>query len=407
MLSERNNNESLLGKEEISIATAIEACLEQSVSFAMYRRPQSESIFLVIDFSKGSKISKPEVEALDPGFIFGPFMESTSNPIWYIKADVLLILDNGSTKMHINPNLSASDALDRFLATTYSKSNGSHSPRFYQATSPKGNPDNPKEEYLDLVQSSMKAIRNGLFQKVVPARSFQKKLPADFNPLKFFDRLCKTYHSAMVSLVSLPKAGTWIGATPEALLALDRNNTFSTSALAGTQPFDRNMPLRDAAWTQKEIEEQAMVSRYIINCFKRIRLREFEELGPRTINAGNVIHLETKYTVNMDEVQYPQLGSVMLELLHPTSAVCGLPKIPAMEFLEKNEKIERSYYSGYLGPVNINKEVLIFVNLRCMQLVAENACVLYSGAGVTANSNPEKEWAETNLKMKTLLEVMS
>jgi isochorismate synthase len=253
----------------------------------------------------------------------------------------------------------------------------------------------------------MDAIDRGQFHKVVPARSYRHQLLADFNPITFFDQLCEAYPSAMTSLVSLPQTGTWIGATPESLLNIDRQGYFSTSALAGTQIHKNNMSLKDAAWTQKEIEEQAMVSRYIINCFKKIRLREFEEIGPRTIRAGNLIHLETRYKVNLEEVHYPLLGSVMLELLHPTSAVCGLPKQPAMDFLEQHESIERAYFTGYLGPVNIDEEINIFVNLRCMQLVENNGGVFYSGAGVTANSNPEKEWIETTLKMKTLLEVIS
>ena len=60
-----------------------------------------------------------------------------------------------------------------------------------------------------------------------------------------------------------------------------------------------------------------MVSRFIINCFKKIRLREFEEIGPRTSKAANLVHLKTDYLVNTKEVNFPQLGTVMLELLHP------------------------------------------------------------------------------------------
>lgn len=54
-------------------------------------------------------------------------------------------------------------------------------------------------------------------------------------------------------------------------------------ALAGTQPASGENPLKSAAWTQKEIEEQALVCRYIVDCFKKIRLREYEEHGPKTI----------------------------------------------------------------------------------------------------------------------------
>ena len=95
----------------------------------------------------------------------------------------------------------------------------------------------------------------------------------------------------------------------------------------------------------------------------------------------------------------------MLDLLHPTSAVCGMPQEPALDFLRKHEEYDRAFYSGYLGPVNIENETNIFVNLRCMQLLSQKA-ILYAGAGVTIDSDPEKEWQETEMKLQTLLNVL-
>jgi isochorismate synthase len=159
--------------------------------------------------------------------------------------------------------------------------------------------------------------------------------------------------------------------------------------------------LKSVAWTQKEIEEQALVCRYIINCFKKIRLREYEEHGPRTMVAGNLMHLKTVYEVDMTATNFPQLGSVMLKLLHPTSAVCGMPFDHALNFLKTNEQYDREFYSGFLGPVQVNNNSQIFVNLRCMQ-VFENQARLYAGAGVTIDSIPEKEFEETEIKMRNL-----
>ena len=118
--------------------------------------------------------------------------------------------------------------------------------------------------------------------------------------------------------------------------------------------------------------------------------------------AGNLVHLKTEYEVDMVATNFPQLGSVMLQLLHPTSAVCGMPLEPAREFLQANEGYDRQFYSGYLGPVNVKGESTMFVNLRCMQLLNKKA-ILYAGAGVTIDSDPEKEWEETELKFDTLM----
>ena len=164
--------------------------------------------------------------------------------------------------------------------------------------------------------------------------------------------------------------------------------------------------LSEAAWNQKEIEEQAMVSRYIIEQFKIIRLREFIETGPRSVRAGNMIHLKTEYTVDLKKVHFPELGTIMLNLLHPTSAVCGMPKFSSLRFITANEHLNREFYSGYLGPVNMKGMSRLYVNLRCMQILRTRA-VLYAGAGITHDSIPEKEWEETALKCQTLLDVMN
>jgi isochorismate synthase len=210
----------------------------------------------------------------------------------------------------------------------------------------------------------------------------------------------------MISFVSVPGAGTWMGASPELLIQVENNRIFRTVALAGTKPFEAGMNLRNVAWTQKEIEEQALVCRYIISNFKKIRLREYDEQGPKTIVAGNLMHLKTTYTVDMKETNFPQLGSVMLQLIHPTSAVCGMPLEESMNFLTEHEGYDREFYAGYLGPVNIESNICLFVNLRCMQLTGDQA-VLYAGAGVTADSVPESEWEETEIKLNTLLKVIT
>ncbi|MBK8292346.1 MAG: chorismate-binding protein [Flammeovirgaceae bacterium] len=171
-------------------------------------------------------------------------------------------------------------------------------------------------------------------------------------------------------------------------------------------PYTPDINLKYVAWTQKEIEEQALVCRYIINCFKKIRLREYEEHGPKTIVAGNLLHLKTEYEVDMAATNFPQLGSVMLKLLHPTSAVCGMPLENSLAFLKEHEGFDRQFYSGYLGPVNLKEESHIYVNLRCMQIF-EDKVRIYAGAGVTADSVSETEWMETEMKMLTLQNIIT
>jgi isochorismate synthase len=262
-----------------------------------------------------------------------------------------------------------------------------------------------RNKFEGLIKLSIDKINQGVFHKVVPSRVEEINLPDDFNIVSRFINLCYIHPKAFISLFCLPEKGVWIGASPELLIKISDKKLFYTSAVAGTQSGKGVTNLSEVAWTQKEIEEQAFVCRYIINCFKKIRLREFEENGPKTVKAGGLLHLRTDYKVDLEAVNFPQLGSVMLKLLHPTSAVCGMPKEPASSFLQEQERIDREFYSGYLGPVNLASETTLYVNLRCARING-NKAVLYAGAGVTRDSIPEKEWAETELKMNTIKEAL-
>jgi isochorismate synthase len=245
---------------------------------------------------------------------------------------------------------------------------------------------------------------------VVLSRTKDYPYTEKFDLFKAFQKLNKTYLSAFVSLINLPdRQESWLGASPEKLVGMDAQGVFKTTALAGTQNARTKdgevIPAKEVRWGQKEIEEQALVSRYIIECFKKIRLREYQEKGPKTSRAGNLYHLRTDFEVNTHEVNFPELGTVMLTLLHPTSAVCGMPKKSALKFINAAENYQRSLYSGYLGPVKIDQESSLFVNLRCMRF-KNGTATLFAGAGITEDSDPQKEWDETEMKCETLLRVL-
>jgi isochorismate synthase len=262
-----------------------------------------------------------------------------------------------------------------------------------------------KTEFINLVNKCLEEINKGTVEKIVPSRFRKIKINNDFDVVEKFNLLCEQYPDALVSMVIIPAVGCWLGASPELLVSVDHESIFRTVALAGTQWYEPNTNLKSVAWTQKEIEEQALVERYIISCFKKIRLREYNEHGPKTVVAGNLLHLKSEFTVDLKETHFQQLGSVMLQLLHPTSAVCGMPHDHAQNFLDQEEDYDRSFFAGFLGPVNIDSSITLHVNLRCMN-VAYPYSTLYAGAGVTSDSVPEKEWEETEIQLNTLNNIL-
>jgi len=372
------------------LAGALNFCQKNAYGLAVWQLPSQDVINVFIDDSEDFTLSDIPLENLSEGFIFAPFEKEGKR--YFIKAKLKINLEDKS----IEGNDSLREQLESHLDEYDFKQKSDKIDYTIES--------NPSDDFINLVNNSISHIKRGQFQKVVPSRFKKITFKEGINPGSIFSNLTASYNTSFVSLVYTSETNLWIGATPETLINT-KDSKFTTVALAGTQKHNPEIDTSDIAWTQKEIEEQAFVSRYIINCFKKIRLREFEELGPKTIQAGNLIHLKTVYTVDMEATNFPQLGSVMLDLLHPTSAVCGMPLESAYNFIKANEHYDRKFFSGYLGPVNSDGSTAIFVNLRCLELDG-NQGTLYAGAGVTESSNPSKEWNETELKMNTILNVL-
>jgi isochorismate synthase len=349
-------------------------------SFACWRLPNHNSIEFCA--SEQNFILENDLESMEPGFILSPFIEIDKNKVLYIPLEIYGDSEKGFLKYkELKPNPIFKKKTD--LSLNNSNNNSSIS------------------EYTSLVKLAVESLSNQpSFMKVVTARKKIIKISEKINIFDTFLKVDQQLPSHFVSLHYTPQYGLWLGASPEILIEI-KGKIFKTVALAGSQPGDQSISCEEAKWTQKEIEEQALVSRYIIDCFKKIRLREYIDFGPQTIVADNIMHLITEFIVNMDETNFPQLGTVMLRLLHPTSAVCGMPKEQALKFITTYEKMDRKLYTGYLGPVNINQKTNLFVNLRCAEILNNNA-ILYAGAGITKASNPEKEFYETELKMNTI-----
>jgi isochorismate synthase len=366
--------------------------MEEGNQIAIWRKPKSSFIQILIDKTGITKRVSPNLEELPSGFIIHPFEDQEDQKAYFMEADfyfkinmAIPLEEQKDTLEEIGFSTPVSE-LKRTMKKAISEINSNE--EIFS--------DTAKESFMDLVQKGIQSIESGELHKIVPARIKKIKLNPEFDLVKSFNRLVQSYPNAFVNFFHIPDVGTWMGASPEILIHT-KGDDFQTISLAGTQKAQGENPLKSAAWTQKEIEEQALVSRYIVDCFKKIRLREYDEHGPKTVLAGNLLHLRSDFKVNMKSTNFPQLGTVMLNLLHPTSAVCGMPRTAALEFLHQNEPFNRSFYAGFIGPVNVEDETTLYVNLRTARIV-DGQAILYAGAGVTEDSIPENEWEETEMK---------
>jgi isochorismate synthase len=382
------------------VAKSLQTAQKLGFPLALWRLPNQTPWQMAIDFVTSVRKVKADLENLPQGFLVSPFVCADHERL-FVRADFYWQSDWQEPQFTLvdEENFSPKkNFIDHWFSDEKEKIGFPPSQHLPQAVS--------QEDFEQWVRESIERIQEGDFQKVVISRNKIVDLPAQFDLTVFFEKLCQRYPTAFVSLVWIPDCGLWIGASPELLISMDEQKIFRTVSLAGTQAKDDSLKLSQVRWAQKEIEEQAMVSRYIINCLKKIRVREFEEKGPKTAVAGHLFHLKTDFEIDTKNIEFPQLATVMLELLHPTSAVCGMPKDKALPFILQTETYFRDWYSGYWGPIHCNKRSDIFVNLRCMQLIG-NQAILYAGAGITEDSEPEKEWQETEIKCGTMLKVIN
>jgi isochorismate synthase len=381
-----------IGVESL-LQRSLYSAIEHAYAIACWSMPESTQWDILIDPEATilPALETPSLHHLESGYLIAPFQANEKK--YFIKNRVHIIV-NGSIEYRVTDGYES--ILEGIKETDQTKTPSIHS-LLKESDESTAHSDH---FYKSGVEQAKKMIANGTFQKVVLARS--KTIQTSIVDIhKTLLELRAAYPHSCITAFYHPEIGFWVIASPELLLSTDATGTFKTVALAGTQAYHPNIPIREVSWTHKEIEEQALVSRYIIGCFKSIRLRDYVEQGPRTIQAGNLLHLKTEYTANTNEVNMKEIGATMLQLLHPTSAVCGMPKKPALEFIEATEPFNRKFYSGYSGPVNINNETSLFVTLRCAE-VHTKGITLYAGAGITADSDPDKEFEETNLKMDVI-----
>ncbi|WP_336704503.1 chorismate-binding protein [Chryseobacterium indologenes] len=246
-----------------------------------------------------------------------------------------------------------------------------------------------KEEYCRTLQQVIEIIKENNLPKLVYSR---RKIFTDFNTVNYtesFQNLCNSYPNAFRYLFNDGK-NAWMGAFSEVLGKFNKTtHEFETMALAGTLPVSEE-------WSEKEIEEQKPVTNYIQNILTNYS-DNIDQSETYDHISGNIKHLRTDFKTTIK----PEDLDRIIKDLHPTPAVCGIPKDFCNENIRKYEKFPREFYAGYIK-VETDESILYFVNLRCARLYKDSVHV-FVGGGITSQSNPEKEWTETELKSEAIL----
>lgn len=347
------------------------------MSFVAYRLPRQKQFMLNRLHDKPETIGSLAELNGRKGFVIAPFAPSAECPILLIPAE-----------------WKATDSLPlRNIDTepTLLNDNGTEMRKHYHTDF--------KNFHSQLADST--------FSKIVLARSLKMKLSHAPDPLRIFRKACEMYPRMFVALFSTDISGTWLVATPEILLSGNRGD-MSTMALAGTMrlsgkqllfdtPYGNGLAETEIAWSEKNRQEQHYVETYIKECIEHFA-SDFSTTGPYTTRAGNLVHLRTDINFRLNDTS--RLGD-LLNALHPTPAVCGIPKHETQEFIIANESEPRLYYSGFSGPIDADGDTHLYVSLRCMKAEQDEA-LLFAGGGLLKESIEEHEWEETEAKMETM-----
>lgn len=372
--------------------SALDSLIASDRSFAVYRIPGSAAVLLL------QESGSPEpLEALADlngrsGFVMAPFQSNEQHPVVLIRPDVTL--KGKSSILRYLKCLQVAESTANQPTETPRQSTTTHSSS--NATEYELNTNMEFSNYKTAFELFQKALHAGSCEKIVLSRTLSLPVPTAFSTGNLFAAACEAYPDAFVYLSHTPLSGTWFGCTPELLLS-GENGNWQTVALAGT----RRIKATEESWDAKNIREQLVVSAYLE---KQLRIKNL--IGtisePYTVRAGQLMHIKTDFRFQM-----PEQGNVgeLLDFLHPTPAVCGYPKTEACRLILAHEGYDRSYYSGFAGPLNKDGKTDLYVNLRCASM-KDDSLLLYAGGGLMPDSELKSEWEETEGKLQTLLALL-
>ena len=274
--------------------------------------------------------------------------------------------------------------------------------------------DRPHVAYCDGVQSAIEAIGAGEFEKVVLARSLEVRHEGRYQLADFLRRLSATYPSCTVMALGSANS-TLVAASPEFLVSLKegavRTQALAGSAARGSSPDQDEVLATRLIESKKEQREHAAVVRAVRESLDRVCGELEGPEAPVLLKMEGIQHLSTVLSGRLKSGESVKNVLDLVELLHPTPAVCGLPREAASEWLYAHEELNRGWYAGPVGWMTAEGEGDFWVALRAgliRQPVDETAeatalARLYAGAGVVEGSRPESELAETRLKLRALL----
>ncbi|WP_066380506.1 MULTISPECIES: isochorismate synthase MenF [unclassified Anabaena] len=260
-------------------------------------------------------------------------------------------------------------------------------------------------QFKQSVISALEKINSSHLRKIVLADVLDVNSHQNFNLFNSLNNLRRIHPNCYIFSTSNGRGQNFIGASPERLISI-HNQQLITDALAGSAPRGKT-PAEDAANanrllnSEKERHEHLLVMDFITQRLTQLGILP-QVLAPRLRQLSNIQHLWTPIQAIVPANVHPLQ---IVAQLHPTPAVAGAARDVACEEIRRYENFERGLYAAPLGWVDSQGNCEFIVGIRSALIDGDRAR-LYAGAGIVAGSDPEKEFAEIQLKLQALLKAL-
>ncbi len=373
----------------------IKSCLKNIINFGNTNQPFAGSHFFCYFsfFDQNSQINYPFPSAT----IFLPRWQIAvknqhctlvNNIIVNARVDVQKIIHNLQNQLQLIDSLEYYSPRLDYFPTKYRKKPVTNSAQFKRS-----------------VVSALEKIQSSHLSKIVLADALDVKSNNRFNLFKSLDNLRQIHPNCYIFSTSNGKGQNFIGASPERLISI-HNQQLITDALAGSAPRGKT-PTEDAANanrllnSEKERHEHLLVIDFITQRLSQLGLLP-QLLAPRLRQLSNIQHLWTPISAIVPTNVHPLK---IVSQLHPTPAVAGAARDIACAEIRRYESFERGLYAAPLGWIDSQGNCEFIVGIRSALIDGDRAR-LYAGAGIVAGSDPEKEFAEVQLKLQALLKAL-
>ena len=267
--------------------------------------------------------------------------------------------------------------------------------------------ESERSEWETAVEHALRAIERGVVSKVVLARTLDVVMERRLDPIEVVEHLWEANRGSHVFLFEPEDGQALVGAAPETIMTVSRG-IFHATAVAGTvargETTEEQRSLAERLLTsEKDAMEHRIALEDMVARLDCVAYDVTAQAEPHVLTLARIQHLETEIRARLPE---GTSALSVLEALHPTPAVCGLPRDAAFEFLEREEPFERGWYAGPVGWFDIEGNGVLAPALRCAVAQGRH-WRLFAGAGIVAGSDPRLEWEETTIKFEPMLRALA